>query len=83
MKKALAAMAAMFFAIVILGGLWGMLLTPIFGGGPEQSFLYPIYGGLILLAGLIAGCAAVLYDEMKKLREELKAINEKQTKEGG
>jgi hypothetical protein len=55
MKKGMAAMAGMFLAIVILGGLWEILLKPIIGGGVEQSFLYPIYGGLILLAGLIVG----------------------------
>ncbi len=68
MKKVIAAMAAMFLAVVPLGGVWGILLRPIIGGGVEQSFLYPIYGGLILLAGLIVGSAAVLREEFKKLQ---------------
>lgn len=68
MKKVLAAMAAMFVALVPLGGVWGILLRPMIGGGVEQSFLYPIYGGLILLAGLIVGSGTVLYEEIKKIQ---------------
>ena len=74
-------MAVMFFAVVLLGGLWGSLLKPIIGGGVEQSFIYPIYIGLILLAGLIVGVAVVLYEEIKKLQEEIKNISEKTAKE--
>lgn len=70
-------MAAMFVAMVPLVGLGGILLKPILGGVPEQSFIYPIYIGLILVAGLIVGSAVVLYEEIKKLREE-KNIHEKQ-----
>ena len=81
MKKVIAAMAAMFIAVVLLGGLWGILLKPIMGGGTDLSFIYPIYIGLILLAGLIVGAAVVLYEEIKKLQEEIKNISEKTTEE--
>ena len=82
MKKVIAAMAAMFIAVVLLGGLWGILLKPIMGGGgADLSFIYPIYIGLILLAGLIVGAAVVLYEEIKKLQEEIKNISEKTTEE--
>lgn len=75
MKKVIAAMAAMFIAVVLLGGLWGILLKPIMGGGgADLSFIYPIYIGLILLAGLIVGAAVVLYEEIKKLQEEIKNV---------
>ena len=77
MKKVIAAMVVMFVVQVPLVGLWGILLKPILGGGPEQSFIYPIYIGLILVAGLIVGGAVILYEEIKKLREEIKNINEK------
>ena len=51
MKKALIAMAAMFLLIVFpCGGLWS-LLSHLIGGGTAETFLYPIYGGIILLAG--------------------------------
>ena len=43
MKKVIAAMAGMFLAIVLFGGLWNVLLKPLIGGGPEQSFLYPLF----------------------------------------
>ena len=62
MKKVIAAMAGMFLAIVLFGGLWNVLLKPLIGGGPEQSFLYPLYIGLILLAGLVVGVAVILYE---------------------
>ena len=82
MNKVIAAMAAMFIAVVLLGGLWGILLKPIMGGGgTDLSFIYPIYIGLILLAGLIVGAAVVLYEEIKKLQEEIKNISEKTTEE--
>ena len=76
MKKVIGAMVAMFVFIVPLGGLWEMILKPMIGGGVEQSFLYPIYIGIILLAGLIVGCAVILYDEIKKLRKELADLKE-------
>ena len=72
MKKVIAAMAAMFVVLVPLVGLWGILLKQILGDGPEESLIYPIYIGLILVAGLIVGGAVILYEEIKKLREEIK-----------
>lgn len=81
MKKVIAAMVVMFLAIVPLAGLWQILLRPIIGGGVEQSFIYPIYIGLILLAGFIVGIAVVLYEEIEKLLEEIKNINEKTAKQ--
>lgn len=69
-------------AVVLLGGLWGILLRPIMGGGGvDLSFIYPIYIGLILLAGLIVGVGVVIYEEIKKLQGEIKNISEKAAKE--
>ena len=76
MKKVIAAMAGMFLAIVLFGGLWNVLLKPLIGGGPEQSFLYPLYIGLILLAGLVVGVAVILSEENQKLQEEVKKVND-------
>lgn len=76
MKKVIAAMVAMFIVIVLLGGVWGIILRPIVGGSTDQSFIYPIYVGLILLAGLVVGAAAVLYERIEKLRKEIKSILE-------
>lgn len=81
MKKVIATMAGMFIAVVLLGGFWGILLKPIMGGGGvDLSFIYPIYIGLILLAGLIVGVGVVIYEEIKKLQEEIKNISEKTEK---
>ncbi|MCM1148895.1 MAG: hypothetical protein NC319_02250 [Butyricicoccus sp.] len=72
MKKVLVAMIVMLFGMILLGGVFGM----IFGGGVEQSYIYPIYAGFTLLAGLVVGAAVVLYEELEKLREEIKSIRE-------
>lgn len=56
--------------------LLGFSIRPLIGGEIEQSFLYPIYAGLILLAGLIVGAAVVLYGEMEEIRKEIKSIKE-------
>jgi len=72
MKKALIAMAAMFLLIVFpCGGLW-TLLSHLIGGGTAETFLYPIYGGIILLAGLIVGCTSLILEEIKSLKEGIK-----------
>lgn len=76
MKKVITAMAGMFLVLVPLCGLWDVLLKPLIGGGPEQSFLYPLYMGLILLAGLVVGVAVILYEEIQKLQEEVKKVND-------
>ncbi len=83
MKKVIGSMVVMFLLICWpLGGLWGMIFMPIIGGGVEQSFLYPIYGGLIILTGIIVGCAVILYDEIKKLVEKLENQSEKAKPKG-
>ena len=73
MKKVLAAMIAMFAVTVFpLGGIWGMLLKPLIGGGVEQTFLYPIYAGMILLAGIVVGCTVVILEEIRSLKNDKK-----------
>lgn len=67
MKKVLVAMLGMFLLTVWPGaGIW-QFMSHIIGGGVAESFLYPIYGGMILLAGLIVGCTIVVLEEIKKL----------------
>ncbi len=76
MKYTLAAMAAMFALIVWpLGWVW-QLLSGIMGGGVSESFLYPIYGGFILLSGLIVFCTNRILDEVRSLRDEIKGKDE-------
>ena len=66
MKKAIIAMLVMFFLVVWpCGGIWGRILSPIIGGNTEQTFIYPIYIGIILLAGLIVVCTSLIISEIR------------------
>lgn len=53
MKKAIVAMLLMAVFLLGGGGLISIVFSSIAGGGVEQSFIYPIYAGIIVLAGLI------------------------------
>ena len=70
MTKVLGAMLGMFLLTVWPGAAIWQFLSHIIGGGASESFLYPIYGGMILLAGLIVGCTVVVLEEIKSLKEE-------------
>lgn len=77
MKKALITMLVMFaFTIWPFGGIW-QLLSGILGGGVQESFLYPLYGGVILLAGLIVVCTELILEEIKSLKVDIKSQNVK------
>ena len=69
MKKALIMMFVMFaFTIWPFGG--------ILGGGVQESFLYPLYGGVILLSGLIVVCTELILEEIKSLKVDITHKNE-------
>ena len=77
MKKAIIAMIVVFALVVWpFGGVW-QLLSGIIGGGVQESFIYPIYGGIILLSGLIVVCTEHILKEIKSFKEETKEQNEK------
>ena len=77
MKKALITMVVMFALIIWpFGGIW-QLLSGILGGGVQESFLYPLYGGVILLAGLIVICTELILEEIKSLKVDIKSQNVK------
>lgn len=59
-----AAMAFFFFVMTVFGGGIAMLFQSIVGGGVEQSYLYPIYGGIIMLAGLVVFCTCTIVGEI-------------------
>ncbi len=65
-------MVTMFLLVVFPGGGLWTLLSHLVGGGASETYLYPIYGGIILLAGLIVGCTSVILDEIKSLKEEIR-----------
>ena len=76
MNKALIRMVMMFaFTIWPFGGIW-QLLSGILGGGVQESFLYPIYGGIILLSGLIVVCTELILEEIKSLKADITHKNE-------
>lgn len=41
----------------VIGVMVFFFLAMTFGGGVSESYLYPIYGGIVLLAGLIVICS--------------------------
>ena len=70
MKKVIIAMAVMFILLIPLGGLWTIVFQPIVGGGGiDLSPIYPIYAGIILLAGLIVGCTVVILEEIRSQKK--------------
>lgn len=76
MKKALITMVVMFALIIWpFGGIW-QLLSGILGGVVQESFLYPIYGGIILLSGLIVVCTELILEEIKSLKADITHKNE-------
>lgn len=80
MKKILGAMIAMFMLIVWPGAaIWIFLFSRILGGGIAESYLYPIYGGIILLTGVIVGCTVVIIDEIKSLKNEIRSTEKSDT----
>lgn len=54
-----------FLAMTVFGGWFGMIFKPLIGGGVQESFLYPIYGGIMLLAALMVGCTCVILEELR------------------
>lgn len=70
MKYAFIAMGLMAL-LMIGGGLINMIFTPLLGGGIEQSYIYPIYGGIIVLTGVVIGAAKIIIDEIRELKKSL------------
>ena len=72
MKKAIITMVVVFALVVWpFGGVW-QVLSGIIGGGVQESFIYPIYGGIILLSGLIVVCTELILEEIKSLKYDIK-----------
>ena len=81
MKKAIIMMIVVFALVVWpFSGVW-QLLSGIIGGGVRESFIYPIYGGIILLSGIIVVCTELILEEIKSLKDDIKDKKEKNEKE--
>ena len=70
MKKALIAMLLMAIFLIGGGGLVSMLFTHALCGGVEQSYIYPIYGAIIVLTGVIVGAAQVIVNEIRNQKNK-------------
>lgn len=74
LKKVLLVMVIMFLLVAWpFGGIWEILLKPLIGGGVEQTYLYPIYGGIIILSGIIVGCTIIIVEKIDSIKSETKA----------
>ncbi len=71
MKKVLIAMLAMSVFLIGGAGILSSFFSLLLGGGPEQSYLYPIYGGIIVLTGVVVGAADVIVNEIKDLKKSI------------
>lgn len=71
MKNVFIAMALMAMLLIGGGGIISMLFTSLLGGGLEQSFIYPIYGAIIVLTGVVVGATQMVIDEIKELGKKL------------
>ena len=69
---------ALVFALVVwpFSGVC-VLLSGIMGGGVQESFLYPLYGGIVILAGLIVTCTELIREEIRALKNDIKDKNDK------
>lgn len=72
MKKAIITMVIM-MAIMVFGvGPITSVFGALVGGGVEESYLYPIYAGIIILAGIIVGATDIIVSEIQELKELMK-----------
>ncbi len=71
MKNAIIAMVGMFIVLGPLGGLISMGMTALFGGGVEQSYIYPIYVGIIILAGIVVGATTMVLHKIEELGKKM------------
>lgn len=46
------------------------MFSSIVGGGVPESFLYPIYFGIMLLAGLIVACTIIILNAINNLKDK-------------
>ena len=71
MKKAIIVMIVVFTLVVWpFSGVW-QLLAGIIGGEVQESFIYPIYGGIVLLSGLIVICTELVLEELKSIKGDI------------
>lgn len=71
MKKVFGVMI-LFWLLLTFGGVISIpMFKYIVGGGVEQTFLYPIYFGIMALAGLIVACTIIIYEKLDALEKKI------------
>lgn len=82
MKKVLIAILV-FWVIMTFGScVSNRVFQPILGGSVEQTYLYPIYGGIVALAGLVVLCTVVILEKMDEIKKMLEEKREQEEKDG-
>lgn len=69
MKKIIIAMIFMTFVLFDIGGLMTGLFMSVLGSSVERTYLYPLYGGLVVLAGIIVGATEMIREDIRALKE--------------
>ena len=72
MKMVFMAMGLMALLMVGGGGFISMIFASILGGNVAQSYIYPIYGAIIALTGVVVGATQMVIYEIKELKQLLK-----------
>lgn len=71
------------FALVIGAAQWCVepaLVSYCWRAEAHETFFYPIYGGIILLSGLIVFCTELILEEIRSLKEDTKEDTKEQSK---
>ena len=71
MKNAVIAMIGMLIVLGPLGGLVSDVIIARFGGGAVESCIYPLYGGIIILTGIVVGAAAMVLHKLDELEHKM------------
>ena len=72
-RRVLLTMAVFFCVLTFLQGGFIMfhILCKVFGESGPQTYLYPFYGGLTIMAGMIAFCTHLILNRLKELEEKI------------
>ena len=67
-KGVMISLLAFWILLTFGGALIGIpMFRCILGGGISEEFLYPIYFGIMLLAGLVVGCTCYILEEIRNV----------------
>lgn len=78
MKKTIGVMLFMFFMMSFGSGVFIYYFHKTVGGQTEELFLYPIYGGIVLLSGIITLGFCIISDEISEVKKKLENMEKKE-----